>query len=292
MVTPADLSTSFALDVNSVERLKLEARTPSREALKKTAQQFEALFMNMMLKSMREAGPQDGLFDSSETRTYTAMLDQQLSQKLASRGFGLADVLVRQLSVTLPPAGTDAGADGVAAAMPAPGSAAPTAAPADAPALPADAPRHVQDFARRLWPHAQEAAAATGIPAGFLIGQAALESGWGRAEIRGADGAPSYNLFGIKAGPGWQGRSVAVTTTEYVDGRAQRVVANFRAYDSYADAFRDYAALLRANPRYREVIAQGQDIAGFAQGLQRAGYATDPNYAAKLMGVVRASGLA
>ncbi len=288
MISPADLSSSFALDVKSVDQLKLESKTPSREAIRKTAEQFEALFMNMMLKSMREAGPQDGMFDSNETRTYTSMLDQQLSQKLASRGIGLADVLVRQLSTTL---GTDATSDPVTGVNPANVTPSPASVPAMAPAT-SDAPKHVQDFTQRLLPHAIEASAATGIPAHFMLGQAALESGWGKSEIRGADGQTSHNLFGIKAGAGWRGRSVEVATTEYVDGKPQRAVASFRAYDSYADAFRDYANLLRSNPRYRDVIAQGQDVAAFAQGLQRAGYATDPNYAAKLMNVIRQTGVA
>ncbi|HRK79199.1 MAG TPA: flagellar assembly peptidoglycan hydrolase FlgJ, partial [Thiobacillus sp.] len=117
--------------------------------------------------------------------------------------------------------------------------------------------------------------------------RAALETGWGKAEIRGADGLNSHNLFGVKAGGAWRGRTVDIVTTEYVNGKPQKQVDSFRAYDSYADAFRDYANLLRANPRYRNVIAQGQDAAGFAQGLQQAGYATDPNYAQKLMSVIR-----
>ncbi len=280
MIQSSDLTSQFALDVQGVNALKLESKQATPEALKKAAQQFEALFMNMMLKSMREASPQDGMFDSEQTRTYTSMLDQQLSQKLASRGVGLADVLVRQLSSTL----------GAGNPVPETQAATPGTEPAGA-ASPApvsgEVAKQVQDFTQRLMPHAAEASAATGIPAQFMLGQAALESGWGKSEIRGADGRQSFNLFGIKAGDGWKGRSVDVATTEYVDGKPQRVVAAFRAYDSYADAFRDYANLLRANPRYRNVIAQAQDAAGFAQGLQRAGYATDPDYARKLMSVIR-----
>ena len=288
MIPAADLSSKFALDVQGVNSLKLESKQPSADAIKKTAEQFEAMFMNMMLKSMREASPQDGMFDSEQTRTFTSMLDQQLSQKMASRGVGLADVLVRQLSSTL---GVDAP---LAAAQTAPPIQEMTAIPVNNPPASSqgepvknEPARHVQDFTQRILPHAREASAQTGIPAQFMVGQAALESGWGRGEIRGADGQQSFNLFGIKAGGNWKGRSVAVTTTEYVDGKPQRTVAAFRAYDSYADAFRDYANVLRANPRYQNVIAQGQDAAGFAQGLQRAGYATDPNYAQKLMNVIR-----
>ncbi len=288
----ADLTSKFALDVQGVNQLRLEAKQSSPEALKAAAQQFEAVFMNMLMKSMREATPQDGMFDSEQTRMYTSMLDQQLTQKLASRGIGLADVMVRQLSnaMTAQPAGEGAAptADPAVQAFP---LNAPVAAPAQpaaaAPARNGDVPAHVEAFVQRLLPHAQTASAATGIPARFMLGQAALETGWGRAEMRGADGQNSYNLFGIKAGAGWKGRTVDVVTTEYVNGKPQKQVETFRAYDSYADSFRDYANLLRNNARYQNVIAQGHDAAGFAQGLQRAGYATDPAYAHKLMGVIR-----
>jgi len=268
----ADLSSKFALDVQGVNQLKLDAKQSSPEALRAAAQQFEAVFMNMLMKSMREATPQDGMFDSDQTRMYTSMLDQQLTQRMASRGVGLADVMVRQLSATLQ-------APGGAGATP------------DLPAPPAarsgDAPAHVEAFVQRLLPHARAASAGSGIPAQFMLGQAALETGWGKAEIRGADGQNSHNLFGIKAGGGWRGRTVDIVTTGYVNGKPQKQVDIFRAYDSYADAFRDYANLLRTPPRYQNVIAQGQDAAGFARGLQPAGYATDPNYAQKLISVVR-----
>lgn len=138
--------------------------------------------------------------------------------------------------------------------------------------------------------HAQEASQATGIPARFMLGQAALESGWGKREIRAADGTPSHNLFGVKAGGSWKGAVVETVTTEYVNGVAQKSVERFRAYDSYADAFRDYANLLRGNPRYAGVMAQaaqGMNADGFAHGLQRAGYATDPNYADKLSRIIK-----
>ena len=296
-ISGSDLSSKFALDVQSVNQLKLEARQSSPEALKQAAQQFEAVFMNMLMKSMREATPQDGMFDSEQTRMYTSMLDQQLTQRMASRGIGLADVMVRQLSTALgtPPAGAGEMPDanvttqGLPLNTPAPAAAQPLPyAPATTSDVPkGDAPAHVEAFVQRLMPHAQAASASTGIPAQFMMGQAALETGWGRAEIRGADGQNSHNLFGIKAGSAWRGRTVDIVTTEYVNGKPQKQVDTFRAYDSYADAFRDYGNLLRSNPRYQNVIAQGQDAAGFAQGLQQAGYATDPKYAQKLMGVIR-----
>jgi flagellar protein FlgJ len=237
------------------------------------------------------------MFDSEQTRMYTSMLDQQLTQRMASRGVGLAEVMVRQLSSSLAVPAADAGEApdaGAAAALGFPlNPSDPVAQSVPAAAVRSgDAPAHVEAFVQRLLPHAQMASASTGIPAQFMMGQAALETGWGRAEIRGPDGQNSHNLFGIKAGNGWKGRTVDIVTTEYVGGKPQKQVDTFRAYDSYADAFRDYANLLRANPRYQNVIAQGQDAAGFAQGLQQAGYATDPNYAQKLMSVIRQFDLA
>lgn len=294
----ADFSARLAIDVQGVGDLRLDAKQNSPEAIKAAARQFEAVFMNMLLKSMRETTSQDDLFDSEQTRMYTSMLDQQLSQSMASRGIGLADVMVRQLSRTAadtvdPAAEAQAFPLNADRALPldAP-PAAQTVAPAAAPAASATAtgsgvPAHVGDFVQRMLPHAQSASAATGIPARFMVGQAALETGWGRQAIRGADGADSHNLFGIKAGAGWKGRTVDIVTTEYVNGQPVRQVDTFRAYDSYADAFKDYAGLLRGNARYQDVIAQGGDAAGFAQGLQQAGYATDPAYARKLAGTIR-----
>jgi flagellar protein FlgJ len=138
--------------------------------------------------------------------------------------------------------------------------------------------------------HAEEASRSTGIPAKFMLGQAALESGWGKKEIIAASGGmPSHNLFGIKATGGWKGRVAESVTTEYVDGVPQKRIERFRAYDSYADSFRDYAALMRNNPRYKNVLENAHSLSGFANGLQRAGYATDPDYAAKLMRIIQHS---
>ena len=325
----ADISSGLAIDANSLNQLKLGAAQSSPEALKAAAQQFEAVFMNMLMKSMREATPKEGMFDNEQTRMYTSMLDQQLTQRLASRGIGLADVMVRQLSPTTQQPAGEAANTGMASGLPLNGNAAPGFKPVTAPDVPAeaalrlnslaaqayvqatpaqpatspvpdvpvsvpvavprkgDAPAHVESFVQRLLPHAQAASASSGIPAHFMMGQAALETGWGRAEIRGADGQNSHNLFGIKAGGSWTGRTVDIVTTEYVNGKPQKQVDTFRAYDSYADSFRDYASLLQGNARYQNVVAAGHSAAGFAQGLQQAGYATDPKYAQKLMSVIR-----
>ncbi|WP_020654797.1 flagellar assembly peptidoglycan hydrolase FlgJ [Massilia niastensis] len=299
--TSTDLSSKFALDTQGLGELKKGAKTGSPAALKEAATQFEAMFINMMMKSMRDATPQEGMLDNEQTKTFTGMLDQQTSQNLAKRGMGLADVLVRQLGAqNMGQQALAIGADGKGGKdMPAPMDAATmikTGAPAaGAPALPlttatgrVQAP-HVRSFQEKLHVHAAEAERATGVPAKFMLGQAALETGWGKRMIRNADGSDSNNLFGIKAGPNWKGKVATAVTTEYVNGRPQTRVEKFRAYDSPADSFKDYAKLLANNSRYEKVIDSGGDAAAFAQGLQRAGYATDPHYATKLTRIIKNS---
>ncbi len=289
--TPTDLSSNLAIDTKGMAELRQSARAGSPEALKTAATQFEAMFVNMMMKSMRDATPQDGLFDNQQTKMFTTMLDQQTSQDIARKGMGLADLLTRQLSKTLP-AQEGAAADPMARALldqarlqrSIEASGGGTAIPAST-----SKHAHVRAFQDKLASHAEEASRASGIPAKFMLGQAALESGWGRREIKGRDGSNSHNLFGIKAGPDWKGRVVETATTEYVNGKPQVRVEKFRAYDSYADSFKDYARLLTSNPRYEKALAAATstDAAGFARNLQRAGYATDPNYATKLAGIIK-----
>lgn len=149
--------------------------------------------------------------------------------------------------------------------------------------LPADQAREA--FVKKFYPAAKRAEAATGIPAEFMVGQAALESGWGRREIRGDDGKPTHNLFGIKA-TGWNGKVSVNTTTEFTNGKAERVQEAFRAYDSYDHAFEDYARLLAKNPRYAGVV-QAVTPEQFGFGMQKAGYATDPKYGEKLTGTIK-----
>ena len=144
----------------------------------------------------------------------------------------------------------------------------------------------MRSFQEKLGADAEAASKATGVPAKFMLGQAALESGWGKREIKNADGSASHNLFGIKAGAGWNGKVVNAVTTEYVNGVPQTRVEKFRAYDSYADGFKDYAKLLANNPRYEKVLASAGDASKFAHGLQKAGYATDPHYATKLSRII------
>jgi flagellar protein FlgJ len=300
MIAQPDLTSKFALDTKSLGDLKRSAKAGSPEALRGAATQFEAMFINMMMKSMRDATPQDGVLDSQQTRTFTSMLDQQMSQKLAKRGLGLADMLVRQLSAQ------QANAQALAiGADPSPASASTLPALPDAATLmktPETAtddvpvstshrhqPAHVRNFRQTLSADAELAERATGVPAKFMLGQAALETGWGKRVIHNADGSSSHNLFGIKAGPGWKGKVVTAATTEYINGRPHTKLEKFRSYDSYADAFKDYASMLSSNPRYHKVLAHGGDAVAFAHGLQRAGYATDPFYAAKLTRIIKYS---
>jgi flagellar protein FlgJ len=302
-----DVTSNLALDTQGLGDLKRSARAGSLEATRGAATQFEALFINQMMKSMREATPADGLMDNQQTKMFTSMLDQQLSQNIAKRGMGLADVLVRQLS-----AQTDAKAMaiGTAGADGAAGSNGP-AGMLDIPTRPgklgalngldgavqtnglsasgrSQAP-HVRAFQEKLGAHAAAAEAVTGVPAKFMLGQAALETGWGKRMIRNADGSNANNLFGIKAGPGWKGKVATAVTVEYVNGQPHQKVQRFRAYDTPADSFKDYARMLANNPRYEKVLNSAHDASAFAHGLQRAGYATDPHYGTKLAKIIKNS---
>jgi flagellar protein FlgJ len=271
------------------------------------------MFMNMVLKSMREATPKDGMLDSEQGKMFGAMLDQQLSQNMSKRGIGLADLMIKQLSqvpVQAPevknsavpvtpirqdsehtrfgmPSGQNGAVDQKRAAFPVAPSVTGGSADLRNQSQATQRLAHVQAFQDKLAAHAAMASQETGIPPRVLLSQAALESGWGRREIRNADGTGSHNLFGIKAGSAWKGKVVQVTTTEYVDGVASKKVQTFRAYDSYGDAFRDYAHLLKHNPRYEKALAAAGDPDRFAHELQQAGYATDPNYAQKLLRLMR-----
>ncbi len=280
---------SLAIDGQSLAQLRIQAKNSPDQALKVAAQQFESVFMNMMLKSMREATPQDGMMDSDQSRMFTGMLDQQLAQSMSSKGIGLADMLVKQLSRT-----------GLAAPMPhIPGPPSPAFMPqisALNPRTPIADPKVVpsafnantqQDFVNKMLPSALQASVVSGVPPQLILGQAALESGWGKREIAMPDGSNSYNLFGIKANAGWHGKVAEVMTTEYKDGVASKQVEKFRAYSSYAEAFKDYAGMLSSNPRYSNVLQQADSPAGMAQALQKSGYATDPKYAEKLVSVMK-----
>lgn len=279
-----------ALDPNSFAGIKRLAHENSPEGNKAAAQQFEAMFMQVMLKSMRDTVQQDGMFDSDTTRAYQSMYDQQLAQVLAQRGgLGLAAVIERQLNGTalLQPPSYDLKGPlpGVATDSPVKrASDNPVQATAAAPALGA------QSFVEQMWPQAQDAARELDVPAHFLVGQAALETGWGKSELKRSDGSPSYNLFNIKAGRGWNGAVVEAQTTEYENGVAVTRTERFRAYGSYAESFRDYANLVTQSPRYARAVGQS-NAEDFAKGLVAGGYATDPAYAEKLTRVINGNSM-
>lgn len=316
-------SAALALDARSLDALRYQSKQEPQAALKQAAGQFEALFMQQLLKSMRAAMPRSGMFDGPGQQTWEGMLDQQLAQSMTGQPGGLAEIIARQLAAHLPPeSGGPPAKDGAMPAAAAPTAGAQRTVSADRAAFPGSVPGYApkrpagagaatmgagaagqvstmrlasggrpvdvesgtpqEEFVRRMWPHAHAAQRVTGVPAAFVVGQAALESGWGRHEIRHADGRNAHNLFGIKATGGWRGPTVDVTTTEYVDGKAVRSVEKFRSYGSYAEAFRDWAALMSKSARYADVLRDAESAEGFAQGLQRAGYATDPAYADKL----------
>ncbi len=352
MVNSTQMSTQLPVGSADMSALRRAAKENSPEAIKAVAQQFEALLLNMMMKSMREATPKGGLFDSEQSRLYMSLLDQQVSQNFAKRGMGLADALVRQMStvngqtltldklsenaspenvkqavgdaiklqqasllssLTATRTNDDTAAGGISQWL---GMSAtdPNVANADksrktleeliaqkqtlitsarssdgAQAVSPGASRsaHVQAFQQKFAAAAESVSSESGIPAKFMLGQAALETGWGKNVMVCADGTSSHNLFGIKANAGWKGKVVESVTTEYVNGVAYKQTEKFRAYDSYEDSFRDYANFLQSNPRYKHVLASGQDARQFAQNLQRAGYATDPQYASKLTRIIQ-----
>jgi len=338
---------SLASDAKSLDALKQGAARDPQGAVSAAASQFEALFMQMVLKSMRDAVPKSGMLEGTGSDVYRSMLDTQFAQALSGRPGGLGELIARQLQRSM------TGPDGAAAAAPevsdsglaravmaqaqaalqvraqaqfAMSVPAPGAEPSAEPAWPSGAQVAVAAAARakaaavtdaiargtagpsgaagrpdatdgapaarrssapaafvdRMWEAAAGAQRVTGVPAGFIVGQAALESGWGRHELRHADGRSAHNLFGIKAGSGWRGDTVESMTTEYVDGRPIRTVERFRAYASYQDGFADWARLMSANPRYGGVLRSADSVEGFARQLQEAGYATDPEYANKL----------
>jgi flagellar protein FlgJ len=305
-------SESLAGDVRDAQELRGQFKSDPKAALHGAAQQFEALFLQMMLKSMRATTGQDSLVDSDASRFFTEMLDQQTAKNLSQTGtVGLAQALEAQLARRLSPDGTASGeaparsagsvqvrgthglAGQIAALAQRSAALAGTAklagddGTAGGNAATAQTPR---DFVNQIWPYAVEASRSTGIPPQFLVAHAALESGWGKRDIRNADGSPSYNLFGIKAGKSWSGKRTEVLTTEYQDGVPSQQKEAFRSYGSYAEAFQDYAQLLRSNPRYGAVIGS-QDGTEFARSLQQAGYASDPKYAEKLAAIINGSTL-
>jgi len=305
-------ATNSIFDLAGLSNLKRGVSAGANAPLaqqKKVAHQFEALFIQQFLKQARQASMMSGPFDSDQTRMAQSMADQQLATQLATPGIGLARALLQQIQAGR--SQNDPGADADTSQVIAPSSRvaglSSQVGPDESGKIPSisalismlggnsisgavvnavkEAPQYIHDFVSKMSGAAKVASSQTGVPAKLILSQAALESGWGTRQIRGDDGKNSYNLFGIKATPDWTGKVVNVTTTEYVDGAPQKVVQPFRAYDSYAESFADYAKLIGQSPRYSSVLkaASAEDA---AQKIQAAGYATDPNYAQKLISIM------
>jgi peptidoglycan hydrolase FlgJ len=311
MATPG-IDPSFYADFGGLTELKKNVEANDPRAIRAAAQQFESLFTEMMLKSMREANLGQGLGESDQSDFYQDMYDQQLSLQISQgKGLGLADMLVQQLtrrglihgggsaagSGSSGPGAQGGSGAGAGAGVGAPASAGAASSATGAPTsrrvggLPTGSGKAVTDrerigFVRALTPYAQKAGALLGVSPDSLIGQAALETGWGQ-HVPGSDGGlSSNNLFGVKAQAGWRGASVDAATTEYRGGTAASEVQSFRAYSSLQQGVNDYVTLLRRKPGYQAALGTGEDVGAFAAGLQRGGYATDPDYVQKLSATV------
>ena len=296
----------LASDSRSVDALRSTAAKDPKAAIQETAKQFESLFMKELMKSMRQANMSSGWLENSGTQMGTEMLDSQYATMMTGMKGGLSDAITQQLQRqmgTNAPESTPVKLNPLEPSLAAMKARSTNAGEAFPLPLPAGGPSPIRgggepsrpltpvqlkqaDFVKRHTDAAKAASEHTGIPASFMVAQAAHESGWGRREIKMPDGTNSFNVFGIKAGPRWTGKVAEVTTTEYINGQPQKTTGRFRAYDSYEAAFKDYARMLKNSPRYSGVVASASSAEGFAQGLQRAGYATDPAYADKLARVI------
>jgi len=282
-----------AYDSRSLNDLKREAAADPKGKAMQVAKQVEGMFVQMMMKSMRAALPQDGLLSNDQTRLFTSMYDQQIAQDIGKRGLGMADIIVKQMQPAQEP-------DEAAGTVPMkldnsfiysnlPSNQLEQMVRKAVPRLPvspSSLPSDSNDFIAQLAQPAQVASQQSGIPHHLILAQAALESGWGQRQILTRDGKPSYNVFGIKASGDWKGATTDIMTTEYEGGVAKKVRASFRVYGSYMEALSDYVKLLSNNPRYA-AVANAPSAEQGARALQAAGYATDPKYAQKLVGMIQ-----
>jgi flagellar protein FlgJ len=284
----SSFNNTIAADAQSLGNLKMEAGKQTPESIKETAKQFESMFMKELIKSMRDANAamKSGMMDNAGADLGTDLLDQQFAVQMSGQPGGLSDLIAAQLTKQMS-AARDAAASDASASTPKVSTKS---------ATPIDPARNVGplgksskaptagqvEFVNKLSDAAAKAEQTSGIPAGYMIGQAGHETAWGQHEIKNKGGSPSFNVFGIKATGGWNGKVAEVTTTEYKNGVAEKTVAKFRSYGSYEEAFKDYAKLVGDSPRYAKAKLQTSSPQAFASGLQKAGYATDPEYAAKL----------
>jgi len=275
-------------DLSGLSKLKRAAGANDPKAIRAVAEQFESMFTRMMLKSMRDAVGKDPMFGSDQEQMYQSMADDQLSVQLSKgKGLGLADLLVRQLQrMGVKNADQAAGAQTTGAATKAAAAYRATQnATAAPPTTSSTSDVTKNNFINDLWPQAQDAGTLLGVDPRHLIAQAALETNWGQSLPQDSSGGTSNNLFGIKASAAWTGATVNNATQEYQDGAPTNTTAQFKAYATPTQSFQDYVALLRNNPRYAAALNTGSDVHAFAAGLQRGGYATDPDYANKIAAV-------
>lgn len=290
-VQHADIYTDF----NGLAKLKNQARQESPEALKEVAKQFESIFLGMVLKSMREASLGEGIMDSDKTKFYQDMYDQQLSIHLSGdHGIGLADLIIRQLSHDKGVSQDENLTLENYRQNPFPVSRLPEQKQVEQNGETEkinlkdnrDLPIQTSEqFVNQLWPYAEKAAKQLGVEPKVLMAQAALETGWGKSVIN-SKVRSSFNLFNIKADSSWQGKQVKVSTLEFEQGVAVKKTDGFRSYESYRESFEDYVSFIQNNPRYGEALKHAGEPLKYMQNLQQAGYATDPNYADKVMKIL------
>ena len=296
-------------DFSGLNEMRAKARVDPQASLKQVAKQFEGIFIQMMLKSMRDASMGDENFDSDQSKLYRDMFDKQIALDMAnSKGIGIADSMVRQLSRNNP---DQIKPESVNIELNNPKDNA-----IHGKMLPLSMRRlnsvdsssvaglsnfeltkmkpmtdkvkfnSPEEFTQHILPYAEKAANELGVSPLVLVSQAALETGWGKAVTRRPDGESSFNLFNIKADSRWNGDKVIKSTLEYDNGLAKYEKASFRSYDSYADSFDDYVDFLRTNNRYGDALHNNGDDKLFIKDLHKAGYATDPNYADKILNIL------
>lgn len=308
----ADVYTDFS----GLARLRNQAKQETPGAINEVAKQFESIFLNTVLKSMREAKLADSMLDNDQSQFYREMYDQQLAVHLSGKpGVGLADLIVKQLGNEktadsermalsdylnnpvrrIPPANKSKTNE--SEFMPISSGVKPKLIKdSDRPIklLESVSSEHIKSksqdaidstaqFIERLHTHAEKAAAELGVEPKVLLAQAALETGWGKSVIKHKDGSSSHNLFNIKAGSSWNGKRANVATLEFEKGMPRKQMSGFRSYDSYQESFDDYVRLVKNNPRYHQALKNVDNPGRYMLELQKAGYATDPHYADKVM---------
>lgn len=313
--TPAPIYT----DINSLKSIANEKS--SDEALKKVAQEFESIFVNLMFKQMRSANAvfeKDSLFHSQESEYFRDMQDQQMALNLAhGQGIGLAKVLYTQMkrdygaqvdAFNASQQPIDHSWQNSLRSLQRQQEAEPTQnIKASGDVLGPDSYQSLEtngdvsadlsvdesqvqfsspaDFIRQILPGAKKVASALGLDPLMMLAQAALETGWGKHIISQQDGSSSHNLFNIKASDAWQGAGVNVSTLEFKNGIAQKEKANFRVYESLEHSMEDFAQFIQKNPRYEQALLSATNPQQFINELHKAGYATDPDYADKVISV-------